>query len=55
MILHVKLEDGDGDATTRAGMDVPDAFTIFRVFVRIAWAVEGTRRPEEFSTTTCRG
>lgn len=55
MILHVKLKDGDGDATTRAGMDVPDAFTVSWVFVRIAWAVEGTSRPEEFSTTTCRG
>lgn len=28
MIFHVKLENGDGDATAKAGVDVPDALAV---------------------------
>lgn len=55
MILHIKLKDGDRDATTRAGMDVPDTLTVHRVLSGITWTVECTNRAEEFPTTACRG
>lgn len=54
MIFHIELKDGDGNATSRACLDVPDALTVCWVFVRIAWAGESTSGPEEFPTTTCR-
>lgn len=55
MILHIKLKDGNGNATSRACLDVPDALTVCWVFFWIAWAGKSTSEPHEFPTTTCRG
>lgn len=53
MILHIKVVDGELNATPSGCVNVPDTLLVGRVPVRVPRATEGTRVPGQLSTTTC--
>lgn len=53
MILHIKVMDGELNATPRGCVNVPDTLPVGGVPVRVAGATEGAHVPRQLSTTTC--
>lgn len=52
MILHIKVMDGELNATPRGCVNVPDTLPVGGVPVRVAGATEGAHVPRQLSTTT---